>query len=279
MNSDSGTKKVVHSRKWVDIQIPAPVLALKDHVAGQIPMDATPTKPTAGPVPSRSTLAPAGTLLLAASVGLCAGYLDLVVLHLSKWCWHDDGYLRNASDSAWTVPVGHVVLLLVPAIVIAAVNWQALDGSRCAGIWLFASLALWAAMLRAPLYGVCSLILAIGLVRVIGDFVAVHGLNRRRLRFILPAIWGLLGVLAVLSTGWQMMNERRAAARLPVAPTDAHNVVFIVWDTVRTHNISSYGYFRDTTPNLTRWAKTGVQYNRAGAGAVDVPVAQLFLYR
>ena len=35
----------------------------------------------------------------------------------------------------------------------------------------------------------------------------------------------------------------------------------IVWDTVRAYNVKSYGYARDTTPNLTQWARKGVQYN------------------
>ena len=37
------------------------------------------------------------------------------------------------------------------------------------GAWLFATLAIWAALLRLPLYGACSLLLAAGLGRLIGE--------------------------------------------------------------------------------------------------------------
>ena len=43
--------------------------------------------------------------------------------------------------------------------------------------------------------------------------------------------------------------------------------MLIVWDTVRAYNVSSYGYPRDTTPNLTQWARKGVRYDRALAAA------------
>ena len=56
-------------------------------------------------------------------------------------------------------------------------------------------------------------------------------------------------------------------AGLPPPPPGARNVVLIVWDTVRAYNLSLYGYPRDTTPNLARWARKGVRYNLALAPA------------
>ena len=43
--------------------------------------------------------------------------------------------------------------------------------------------------------------------------------------------------------------------------------MLIVWDTVRSYNLSLHGYPRDTTPNLTKWALKGVRYDRALAPA------------
>ena len=111
------------------------------------------------------------------------------------------------------------------------------------------------------------MILAAGLGRLLAGAVAARGLPLRRLGFVAAALLGLLGVLAALSTGWQAVREYHAVAELPRAPSGARNVVLIVWDTVRAYNISSYGYYRDTTPNLTSWAQKGVQYNRALAPA------------
>ena len=139
--------------------------------------------------------------------------------------------------------------------------------SRCAGAWLFASLSIWGALLRAPLNGACSLLLAVGLGRVIGGAVAARGLAPRRLRYVATAILGLLAVRAAFSSGWQAIREYRSVAGLPRAPSGARNVVLIVWDTVRAYNVSSYGSSRDTTPNLSRWARNGVQYDHALAAA------------
>ena len=77
----------------------------------------------------------------------------------------------------------------------------------------------------------------------------------------------LLVVLAALSSGRQALREHRAVPALPAPPPSARNVVLIVWDTVRAYNLSLYGYPRDTTPNLVRWARKGVRYTVALAPA------------
>ena len=73
--------------------------------------------------------------------------------------------------------------MVVPGVVVAAVN-RLRPGlvSLRAGSWLFATLAIWSALLRMPLYGACSLLLAAGLGRVIGDAVAARGLDPRQMR-------------------------------------------------------------------------------------------------
>ena len=136
-----------------------------------------------------------------------------------------------------------------------------------AGSWLFATLAIWAALLRLPLYGACSLLLAAGLGRPISDAVATRGRSPRTVRYTLAGLLGLLGVLAALSSGRQAIREHLAVAGLPPPPAGARNVVLIVWDTVRAYNLSLYGYPRNTTPNLARWARKGVRYNLALAPA------------
>ena len=164
--------------------------------------------------------------------------------------------------------MGHAVLMVIPGVVVAAVS-RLRPGlvSLRAGSWLFATLAIWAALLRMPLYGACSLLLAAGLGRLIGDAVAARGLDSRRMRWALAALLGLLGVLAAASSGRQAVREYRAVAGLPAPPPRARNVVLIVWDTVRAYNLSLYGYPRDTTPNLARWARKGVRYDYALAPA------------
>ena len=177
------------------------------------------------------------------------------------------GIIGPLRDFPWTVPTGHVILLLVPGFA-GRRHELSPAGTRLvrAGAWLFATLAIWAALLRFPVYGACSLVLAVGLGRLIGAAVAALGLRPRRLRYVLGRSWACW-------VSWR--PPRRAGtpsestARWPDcrARPRARNVVLIVWDTVRAYSLGTYGYFRDTTPNLARWAREGVKYNHALAPA------------
>ena len=91
--------------------------------------------------------------------------------------------------------------------------------------------------------------------------------TRGTVRYTLAGLLGLLVVLAALSSGRQAVREYRAVAGLPPPPPSARNVMLIVWDTVRAYNLSLYGYPRNTTPNLARWARKGVRYSLALAPA------------
>jgi arylsulfatase A-like enzyme len=243
-------------------------MVLEDQAVGQVPFDTPPSERAARRLPSRVPLSPTAAILLAISFGLCGGYLDLSFMLFRKFCWDQEGFVRSGRDFPWSVPVAHTVLLLIPGAAIAAVSRlrPRLVSMRAAS-WLFAVLAIWAAMLRLPLYGACTLLLAAGLARPISDAVASRGWHRRTVRCTLAGLLGLLGVLAALSSGRQAIRERLAVVGLPPPPPGARNVLLIVWDTVRADNLTPYGYVRNTTPNLARWAREGVSYNRAVAPA------------
>jgi arylsulfatase A-like enzyme len=228
-------------------------------------MNATPLEISARRPPRLVPLGPMATVLLAILFGLCAGYLDIGILFFKRYCWNIEGHFRTARDFPWTVPAGHAFLMFVPAVFLAAVNrLRPVPMSLRSGTWLFATLAIWSALLRMPLYGGCGLLLAVGLGRLVGDAVASHGLRPRQTRVIAAAIFGVFVVLAFLSSGWQAIREYRTVAGLPPAPAAARNVILIVWDTVRAYSLGHYGYQRNTTPNLNQWARRrGVTYRRA----------------
>jgi arylsulfatase A-like enzyme len=223
----------------------------------------------ARPSPCRTTLSTAGIILLAIGVGLAGGYLDLVLLVLKKLLWSTTGHYDNGQDFPWSIPVAHAVLLIFAAVPVAIVNrirrgrLSVRDGS-----WLLVTLAAWFALLRAPLHGAASLVLAAGLGRPLSGAIATALAGRpRRAGLILAGLLGALLLLAALSSGRQAIRERNALAALPPLPQGARNVLVIVWDTVRAYNLGLYGYPRDTTPNLARWARAGVRYARPLAPA------------
>ena len=211
---------------------------------------------------------PSDAVLWALAFGLCGGYLDLVLMLWKSTFWQDDIPVRIGRDFPWTVPVSHAILLLFPGMMIAAVNRlrPGLVSMRLAA-WLFATLAIWAGLLRLPLYGACTLLLAAGLARPIGNLVASRARSPRTLRYAVVGLLAVLGILAALSSGREARREGRAVAGLPSPPAGARNVILIVWDTVRAYDLGAYGYHRDTTPNLSRWARRGVRYHSAVAPA------------
>jgi arylsulfatase A-like enzyme len=243
-------------------------MVLRGMAVGQVPVYTPPPKRAVRRLPSRVPLSPGAAVLLAISFGLCGGYLDLTFMLCRKLCWDQEGFVRSGRDFPWSVPVAHTVLLLIPGVAIAAVSrLRPRFVTMRAASWLFAVLAIWAALLRLPLYGACTFLLAVGLGRPISAAMASRAWQARTVGYTLAGLLGLLSILAALSSGRQAIREHLAVAGLPPAPPGARNVVLIVWDTVRAYNLSPYGYARNTTPNLARCAREGVLYNLAVAPA------------
>jgi arylsulfatase A-like enzyme len=76
----------------------------------------------------------------------------------------------------------------------------------------------------------------------------------------LVAAW-LLSFLVIQGGEW--IGERRALAGLPAASPESPNVLIIVVDTLRADHLSSYGYQRQTSPEIDRIAREGVQFGNA----------------
>ncbi len=64
-----------------------------------------------------------------------------------------------------------------------------------------------------------------------------------------------------MGDGYQMKSVKKEQN----APKDAPDVVFLVMDTVRAHNVSAYGYERKTTPIFDEFAKEGTLFENAMA--------------
>ena len=114
--------------------------------------------------------------MLAISCGLAGGYLDVAIIVLKRNFWNGPKNYGNGSDFPWSVPIGHAVLLLIPGLLLATVCWvRPRPMSLRAGTFVFATLAIWSALLRLPFYSVASLLLASGLGwRISGRVVAFY---------------------------------------------------------------------------------------------------------
>lgn len=71
----------------------------------------------------------------------------------------------------------------------------------------------------------------------------------------------VLAVIGIEGGGW--LRERIATANLAEAKADAPNILLVVIDSLRADHLFSYGYSRETSPNLDRLASEGVLFERA----------------
>ncbi len=230
-------------------------------------MGSTPPNSVARSSPCIESGSPMTLFLLAISLGLCAGYLDLLFMLFKKRWWNPEGYFRSARDFAWTVPVGHAVLLAIAGTAVAAISKAWRDG-----------VSLRRRVDAGDVRDLVRPLAAADVQRGQPAFRRRAGAGDRRcdrsprrgLTTIAPRRGGTRrGRRRAGGPHFRPVRARRIRGSREVAAGafGARNVVLIVWDTVRAYNTTLAAYTRNTTPNLAQWAKCGVTYNRAIAPA------------
>ena len=190
------------------------------------------------------------------------GALDLGMIFLNRDFFHSSPYYEQGRNFRWVVPVANLLVMMAPGVAVALVSWfrPGLTSRRTAA-WLFATLAIWGPLLRAPLYGMATLLLAFGAGGVVSRrFAQRDSVLQTLARYSLPVLLAVIGTMAVVTSIQQARKESQSLAQLPAPPAGAGNVLLIVMDTVRASSLGLYGYARDTTPHLARWAKKGVRF-------------------
>ncbi len=76
-------------------------------------------------------------------------------------------------------------------------------------------------------------------------------------------VFASIAMLAVAIGISQLPDHWARSTAYATGRTSSPNVVLIVWDTTRADHFSSYGYFRNTTPNVDQFAKRGVLFENA----------------
>lgn len=100
----------------------------------------------------------------------------------------------------------------------------------------------------------------------------LSGFAERRMSALMkPLVRGVsaAAVVAIAGIGVFTLHPSFSGTTVRAAspPSGAPNIVFIVMDTVRADHLSSYGYSRPTTPNIDRFARTGVLFENAIAAS------------
>jgi arylsulfatase A-like enzyme len=205
-------------------------------------------------------------LLVSASIGLIAGFLDLISTVLQNRLFNGEFYRLNHGFS-WIIPTGVATLVFIPGIALASVVWLRRRGMPIGiAVGLPAFIGFLDLIGTLPLELWASLLLSGGLA--VQSARLVRAQERNVLRFasvVTPLLAGAVVLLALATSGARVWAERRLTASLPPPPSGGRNLLLIVWDTVRAANLSTYGYGRQTTPNLERWAERGVRFEHAFA--------------
>jgi len=204
----------------------------------------------------------ANILVLAAWIGLIAGFLDLGLLVAKRLIEKD--FYRLGGDFPWIIPSGVAILVLVPSIVLCLI--ACLRGPVRLGmaVGLISFIGFLDVSARLPLDIWASLLLCAGLAVQSARLVGRHRRAFIRLvRRTVPLLAGALLTVMLTTIGARAWSEHRATAALSPAPPGARNVLLIVWDTVRAESLSLHGYERPTSPNLERLASRGVRFDLA----------------
>lgn len=202
-------------------------------------------------------------------VGLAVSTWDVGLLAVRKFAWSQFLFANN--DVFWTTTVTHVVtfqLVGVPLVFSAWSNGSFATVRPVAFVLVFA--AAWS--LLAPLPGLMAaaeVILAVGIATQLSRWIERRGDGFLRL---VNCTWPVLAAghlfVAVAIVGGNWLSERNGLAALPPAPADAPNVLLIVLDTVAYDALdlgwpNERGLPQSSTPNLKRFAESGVNFRHA----------------
>ncbi|HBD09037.1 MAG TPA: hypothetical protein DCZ69_12330 [Syntrophobacteraceae bacterium] len=212
---------------------------------------------------------PFSILLLVVWFGLVTGgaeALTVAILYRLKLC-----ALDVVSPYLWVIPISNAVTLAIPGMALYVLGRFRIVTSLM-GVTTFlltfvlsANLVLAIGVTQQVSLSWWAIVLLAGGLATQARRLATkypHGFHRLVTRTTLALIV-ITGLVAVGTVGSDALNRRNMALGIPPASANAPNVLLIVLDTVRAKSMSLYGHGHPTTPNLERWAKQGIVFDRA----------------
>jgi arylsulfatase A-like enzyme len=178
--------------------------------------------------------------------------------------------LRLDAHAVWMAAVTNTIVLSLFGAALYAIGgvWPKARTALVVS-FIFAGLAIEAIAQRVPAAARADewskLLLAAGVASVVARAVsATLRKDRTPLRRAALASAGVVALVGVATAAVAPLRERLAHRDLPPA-ADHPSVLLIILDTVRAASLGLYGYERPTTPQLERFARSGVVFDRAMA--------------
>jgi arylsulfatase A-like enzyme len=205
--------------------------------------------------------------LLAVSLGLLTGLVELPLLALRRWGLDTPIYMTP--QVVWGAPLSYLLVFVPLALALALLGraWRVI-GAPATVVSVLAALGAHSALqvFRIELHAIARAALTLGIAWRAAAIAArqPEAIMRRARGAWLPLAGGvaLLALVVNLAPG---IRERRALATLGPAPAGTPNVLLLILDTMRAASMGLYGHPRPTTPNLDRLAARGIVFDRAVA--------------
>ncbi|MEO8295967.1 MAG: sulfatase [Gemmatimonadota bacterium] len=201
-------------------------------------------------------------MLLFLWAGLLTGLAESLLLLFKRYIRHR--FIMVGDDTLWMAPLAEGIVFVLVGFSIVLMTRAARPVIRnrsvsavLTGLATVCLLVLWG---RLEWYAVG--LVGIGIALRVGSWMsrrldAVLVLSRRTL----PALVICLMLIPSAMAAVRWWHERLSASE-GIGGTSP-NVLLIILDTVRSHNLSLYGYGTRTTPGLERWAGQGTVFEHA----------------
>jgi arylsulfatase A-like enzyme len=204
------------------------------------------------------------TLWFALLAGLVegAGLLAFQRINWAQWA----RVLHVSKEILWISPIVDLLLFLLITCLVALWS-RVVRGLSATQVVVFVLTLLTAydwLLVTGRLYKRACLLLAFGTAVAFRRWLKKH--EPSSLRFLERSTLVLLGIFILLLAaveGGKRIHEAYATAHLPSAAPGSPNVLLIVVDTLRADHLSSYGYSRQTTPQIDNLAAHGVLFQNA----------------
>jgi arylsulfatase A-like enzyme len=202
-------------------------------------------------------------------LALAAAVAELVVLEFRRIVL--DRFIWSSYHIIWMTPASYLFLLLPPALGLATVGL--VIHRRWPGINVLAALAF--GLSATAIFGLLRLIslqrLHWASIAIVAMGVGIQVARQAHLRpsafvqfarrWTLRFAAALLLVIVITEAYWWQDEPR--AVQSPRARAGAPNIVLIILDTVRAASLSLYGYREPTSPELEKFARKGIVFERA----------------
>jgi arylsulfatase A-like enzyme len=230
--------------------------------------NAKPIEIEAGKAPAVPRLALVEISLVAIWFGLTFGLIEAILTYILRGV---PGFVMRASpEILWIAPVFDMLLFLsigVGVAIVFAVQRKSPSLRFVAGLFSWMTL-LGVLLLLGKIHQIAAVILSLGVGIQISRWL--RGREQRMVSVLRRSMVILMiaAVLAGLSGfSWNSWHEKRLVGSLPAPPIGAPNLLLITLDTLRADHLSSYGYSKDTSPNIDRLAQGGALFENAFANS------------